>query len=140
MSTGFQGAGVAVPVPTAHLAYFSGTLDASGFAGTGQAGSALNVPAGGYGPPLMGTVLGLTATPFSATRIDLACAALHYATGYKWERSANGTTGWSQIADTADPAYSDTGRTTATQYFYRVRGYDLIGNGAYSAVGNATTP
>src|SRR5262249_44647615 len=62
-----------------------------------------------------------------------------YDNGYAIERSANGSTGWSQIATVAKNAtsYSNTGLIASTQYFYRVRGYNTTCNSNYSS---ATTP
>jgi hypothetical protein len=60
--------------------------------------------------------------------------------GYRVERSTNGTTGWSEIAQPTATSYSDTALPASTQYFYRVRARDVAGNlGAYSATANATT-
>ena len=58
------------------------------------------------------------------------------------ERSANGATGWSEIADlpATSTNYSDTGLAADTTYYYRVNAYtqpELLS--AYTSA-NATTP
>ncbi len=62
-------------------------------------------------------------------------------TGFEIERSANGTTGWALIFTTAAnaQAYSNTGLTANTPYFYRVRATNTGGQSAYSNTANATT-
>jgi hypothetical protein len=62
-------------------------------------------------------------------------------TGFKVERSANGTTGWTQIATTFQniATYINTGLPNGTKYYYRVRAYNSTGDSAYSNVANATT-
>jgi V8-like Glu-specific endopeptidase len=62
-------------------------------------------------------------------------------TGYKIERSPNGVNGWTQIATVGANVtkYTNTGLSDGTTYFYRVRGYNAAGNGAFSPVDSATT-
>ena len=62
-------------------------------------------------------------------------------TGFKVERSANGTTGWSQIATPSANAtsFTNTGLTASTAYFYRVRATNATGDSAFTSVANATT-
>ena len=86
----------------------------------------------------------LNATAVSASQIDLAWtdnAADESA--YRLERSPNGSTEWSEIANLPanSTAYNNTGLTCGTTYYYRVRAY-RAGDGLYSAysnVANATT-
>jgi parallel beta-helix repeat protein len=61
-------------------------------------------------------------------------------TGFKVEKSADGTT-FAQLATVGANvvAYSDTGLTALTTYYYRVRAYNSIGNSSYSNTANATT-
>lgn len=85
---------------------------------------------------------GLSATPISQTQIDLSWTDNSgVETGYKVDRSPNGTTGWTQIATPAANAtsYSDTGRSEHTIYYYRVRANVSSDNSAYSSTANATT-
>ncbi|MDB5294023.1 MAG: repeat-containing protein, partial [Phycisphaerales bacterium] len=82
----------------------------------------------------------LFVTQVSPARLDLAWANRSAtATGVELQRSTNGTT-WATIATLAADAdaYSDTGRTEGTAYYYRVRAVGLVG-GDYSATANATT-
>jgi predicted phosphodiesterase len=60
--------------------------------------------------------------------------------GFKVERSTNGSN-FTQIGTTnANVAtYSDTGLTSGTKYYYRVRSYNATGDSAYSNIANATT-
>src|SRR5206468_3672121 len=90
-------------------------------------------------PPAAPT--GLAATPVSATQINLSWSDVTGETGFKIERSLDGTTGWTQIGTTATNVvtYNDTTAAAGTQYFYRVRATDAGGDGAYSTVANATT-
>jgi parallel beta-helix repeat protein len=87
-------------------------------------------------PPAAPTTL--SATPISSGRIDLAWTDnAADETGYRIERSPNGSTDWSEIA-TASPnaeAYSDTGLSCGVTYYYRVRAY-RAGDGQYSAYSN----
>lgn len=84
-------------------------------------------------------VANLAAVSGGQTQIDLTWDAVASATGYSVERSANGTTGWAEVGTPSTPAFSDTGLTAATQYFYRVRAVNPGGYGAYSTTANATT-
>ncbi len=84
---------------------------------------------------------GLTATPVSNSEIDLAWSDVAYDNGYLIERSANGTTGWAQIGTAPKNAiaFINTGLATNTTYYYRVRGTNPEGDGAYGSIVNATT-
>lgn len=76
----------------------------------------------------------LSASIASATQINLAWTDnASNEESYSIERSTNGTT-WSVIA-TASPnatTYSNTGITSSTQYYYRVRAVNTFGNSSYS--------
>ena len=85
----------------------------------------------------------LTASAVSSSQIDLAWTdnstnedAFHI------ERSPNGSSGWSQVASVGPntTAYSDTGRSASTTYFYRIRASNAGGSSAYSNTASATTP
>jgi len=62
-------------------------------------------------------------------------------TGFRIERSANGTSGWTQIAAPAANAttFANTGLTASTSYFYRIRATNASGDSAYTSVANAAT-
>jgi len=85
---------------------------------------------------------GLTATAVSATRIDLAWNDVPNETSYRVERSANGSTGWSEIAvlNQDQCTYSDTQVSSQQTYFYRVRALNGGGFSPYSNTASATTP
>lgn len=82
----------------------------------------------------------LTATANSSSRIDLAWSDVSGETGYKIERSTDGTN-WTQIATTGAnvASYSNTGLNSATTYFYRVKANNAGGDSAASNVATATT-
>ena len=82
---------------------------------------------------------GLSATAVSSSQINLAWTASSGAASYKLQRSANGTSGWTQIAAPATTAYSDTGLGPSTAYFYRVIATNSVGDSAPSTVATATT-
>jgi hypothetical protein len=84
----------------------------------------------------------LSAAAASSTAINLAWTdASDNEDGFKIERGTNGTA-FSQIgtatANTA--AYSDTGLTASTTYYYRVRASNGTGDSLYSNTAGATTP
>lgn len=84
----------------------------------------------------------LTATAISGSQINLSWTDnASNETGFKIERSPNGSTGWTQIGTTgADTTtYSDTGLTELNTYYYRVRAYNGSGDSSYSNTANATT-
>lgn len=69
----------------------------------------------------------LSATAASATQNNITVGSVTNAASYVLEWSANGTSGWTQLATTSG-TYNHTGLTAATQYYYRAK-----------AVGNGTT-
>lgn len=83
---------------------------------------------------------GLTATAVSSSQIRLDWQDLTNETSYKLERSADGSTGWTQIATPAANAttYTDGGLAAGTQYYYRLRATNSAGDGVYTAVVNGT--
>ena len=85
---------------------------------------------------------GLTATPISATQIDLAWTASTDAvgvTGYKVERKT-GAGSFSEVGTPSGTAFADTTLVGSTAYTYRVRATDAAGNlSGYSAEVTATT-
>ena len=85
---------------------------------------------------------GLTANAISSTRIDLGWADTATETGYRVERSPNGSTGWTEIASLNQNqiSYSDTTVSAQQTYFYRVRGLNSGGFSPYSNTASASTP
>lgn len=85
---------------------------------------------------------GLTATAVSPTRIDLSWTDVAGETGYRVERSPNGSSGWAEIATrTANQTtYSDLQVIAQQTYFYRVRALNSSGFSPYSNTASATTP
>ena len=84
----------------------------------------------------------LVVTPESATEIsgvfESTATNEH---GFLVQRSADGSTGWTTVATLAPNilVFSNTGLTTATEYFYRVLAFNAVGNSAASNVDSATT-
>ncbi|MEW5870958.1 MAG: fibronectin type III domain-containing protein [Chloroflexota bacterium] len=86
----------------------------------------------------------LVAETMSTSRIDLTWADNSTnESEFRIERSDNGVSGWSEVA--ANPAndntYSNTGLSTGTTYYYRVRAYRSSDSSysAYSNIASATT-
>jgi hypothetical protein len=85
---------------------------------------------------------GLTATPVSATQINLSWTDnSSNETGFKIERQTGGGS-FSQIATTGTnvKTYNNTALTAETVYSYRVRSYNGSGDSGYSNTITATTP
>jgi len=90
-------------------------------------------------PPAAPT--GLTATPTSATQINLAWTdASSDETGFEIERATAAGGPWTLLTTTAANAtsYNDTGLTTGTTYYYRVRATNA-GVDSANATANATS-
>src|SRR5439155_9512273 len=63
------------------------------------------------------------------------------ATGYKIERKLGPAGTYAPIGTTAgDSVFNDTGLSTQSTYYYRVRATNAAGDGAYSAEAALTTP
>jgi fibronectin type 3 domain-containing protein len=76
---------------------------------------------------------GVTATAASSTEIDLTWdPSTTGATGYKVQRSPDGTSGWTQIATPTAASYSDVGLSANTTYYYRVIATNAGGDSAPS--------
>jgi len=76
-------------------------------------------------------------TPIRTLILNWSCTATNE-DGFKIERSLNGNNGWNQIATTGINVhtFTDTGLTSNTRYYYRVRSYNRLGNSAYSNTAN----
>jgi hypothetical protein len=72
--------------------------------------------------------------------VVLSCDAADGATGYKWEVSANGIDGWTEVADTALPNVGLTeageGIISTNLNFFRVKAYNDAGDSDYSNITN----
>jgi hypothetical protein len=95
-------------------------------------------------PPTMKAPIGLTATPVSATQINLTWMdSTTNETGFRVERcSGAGCTTFAQVGtDLAanTTSYSDIGLTAATSYSYRVRAFNATDISAWTATVPATT-
>jgi hypothetical protein len=98
-----------------------------------------DAPASFASPP--NAPAGLLALPFSSSRINLAWSNVAHETGYKVERSPNGSTGWTQIGTTATNVtnFAATGLSASTTYYFRVRATNVAGNGNYSPIASGTS-
>ncbi|MGI0088651.1 MAG: fibronectin type III domain-containing protein, partial [Nitrosotalea sp.] len=93
-----------------------------------------------------GAPTGLAATAASSSQINLSWTAPannggSAITGYKIERSTDGTT-WSTVQSntgTTATTYSDTGLTASTAYTYRVSAINSVGTSSPSSTSSATT-
>jgi hypothetical protein len=88
-----------------------------------------------------GAPTNLTANAASTSQINLAWTDnANNETGFKIERSTNGTTFTEIVVVGAGvTSYSNTGLAASTTYFYRVRATNSGGNSAYSNTASATT-
>jgi len=85
---------------------------------------------------------GLIANVASSSQINLTWADnSNNETGFKLERRQSGSSTWTQIATPATNAiaYSNTGLSAATKYYYRVRATNAIGDSVFSGEAVATT-
>jgi fibronectin type 3 domain-containing protein len=92
-------------------------------------------------PPLAPTLLSATTTP--GLQIDLSWTDNSGdETSFKVERSPDGTTNWTQIGTTGADVhiYNDTGLNPGTQYCYRVRASNSVGDSDYGNVACTSTP
>ncbi len=86
---------------------------------------------------------GLVATANSSSQITLNWTDTSAdESGFKIERSLNGTSGWTQIATPAanSASFPNSGLTHLTAYYYSVRATNTAGDSAWTAIANATTP
>lgn len=85
-------------------------------------------------------VTGLTITSVTTNQIGLNWNSVASATGYRIERSNDGTT-FSTVTTVSTPGFSDTGLTAVTEYYYRVAAvYQYSESTSYPVVFAATPP
>ncbi len=85
---------------------------------------------------------GFTATATGSTEINLSWADnSNNESGFKIERKTGSAGAWSQVASVSQnvTSYNNSGLAVSTEYYYRVRSYNSVGNSAYSNEANATT-
>lgn len=85
---------------------------------------------------------GLSATTVSTTQIDLTWTSNSTnETGFKIERKPGILGAYTQVSTVAAgvTTFNDSGLIDGTQYYYRVRAYNDVGNSNYSNEANATT-
>jgi subtilisin family serine protease len=84
----------------------------------------------------------VAAVPLTATQIRLTWTDnATNESGFKIDRSPDSGVTWAQAGTTSANAtgWTNSGLQAATQYWYRVRSYDSLGNSAWSSVVTATT-
>lgn len=89
--------------------------------------------------PALSAPTNVSAATASGTSINITWNAVSGASGYQIERSVNGSSGWTQIGTPTTALYSDTGLTTGSTYFYRIRATNGAATSGYSSVVNAAT-
>ena len=126
-------------------AYQNGSIFPSGISITdiSASGASMTFCYNGCGPqvePLAPTLSSATAT--SSSSIDLLWVDnSDNETGFRVERSANGSSGWGSVGSTGTNAtnFSDTGLTASTEYFYRIVAFNAVGDSPDSNIDSATT-
>ena len=107
---------------------------------SGNSGYSNVASASTYAAPAV--VSSLTATSVSRSQINLSWSDVAGETGYQLQRSPDGVSSWTQIAQLgADvTTFSDTARPSVATYYYRVRATGVCAlAGPFSAVAQATT-
>lgn len=84
---------------------------------------------------------GLTATAASSGQINLSWMDNSTETGFRIERSSSSGGPYTQIATVGAnvTTYANTGLSSGTTYYYKIRAYNANGNSASSSVASATT-
>lgn len=92
---------------------------------------------GAYGANIPTAPTTISAQPASSTQVIVTFSGSSYASSYLIERSVNQST-WTQVGNSSSP-YFDQGLTPSTTYYYRTRGVNYNGSGAYSSVASCAT-
>ncbi|MGH7598227.1 MAG: fibronectin type III domain-containing protein [bacterium] len=91
--------------------------------------------------PLPTAPSGLTATAVNSAQINLAWTDnSNYETSFKIERKIGAAGTYAEIASTSSAIFYNAGLSENTEYFYRVRAYNVDGYSAYTNEVSATTP
>jgi acid phosphatase len=85
---------------------------------------------------------GLSAVAVSTNRVELSWNDVAGETGYRVERSPNGSTSWSEIASPSanQVSFADVQVSPQQTFYYRIRAFNTSGFSPYSNVASATTP
>ncbi len=129
------------PAADVQLGVFAGAAGTFSYTFPAYSVTLISMVAGSGGPTLPAAPTGLTATPISASQVNLAWSDNSTnETGFHIERSTNGTS-FTQIATVGAgvKTYSNTGLARNTLYYYRVNAFNAAGNSAYSNTANART-
>jgi hypothetical protein len=83
----------------------------------------------------------VTATASSSSEIDVSWSDVDSETGYRMERSTDGSSGWTTVATTGQDVttYSDTGLAAGTTHYYRVYATNAGGDSPPSDVVSLVT-
>jgi len=91
--------------------------------------------------PIPAVPTGLTVTSAGYTSDKISWTAVPGATGYAIYRSTSASTGFLKITTRSSTSYTDTGLTTGTKYYYKVKAYTTVGTtptfGVATAAANA---
>ena len=93
----------------------------------------------GGAPPAPATPTGVSASALNASQVKVSWNAVSGATGYRVERSPDGSTGWTLVGTGAAASFTDSGLIPATTYFYRVSALNGPSSSAPSSVVSAAT-
>jgi hypothetical protein len=112
---------------TANITLAAITLAASGtvpIAGTAAITlAAITSAAVGVLGPLVPATFSATASDGGTIELEWVSGGGPATDGYSIERSANGVSGWTEIATTASLSYEDTGLSPGSTWFYRIRAF-----------------
>lgn len=93
--------------------------------GSSKIYSSASAAAGARPIPSVPTMI--SALRVSPASINISCKAVPGATGYAVYRSLTPSGGFTQIAATALPSYTNTGLNTGTVYYYKIKAFRQVG-------------